>query len=338
MNVQLLIDAVVRHTTALIAQLATAGGVRAPLAHVANQVFLALTTELEAQGVSRKVSADMFGMALRAYQKKIQRLSESSTVRGRSLWEAVLEYLEQSSVVTRAEVLQRFRNDDGVLVRGVLHDLVENGLVSCSGTGGHAVFRKTTDEERAALARNGMGLEEFLWVLIYREGPVSSETLAKLCGVKERELDGPLARLRGEQRILQEQDRWSAREFCVPLGSEAGWEAAMLDHYQALVRTLCARLSRLGERSSLSDATGGSTYTMHVWPGHPHEEEVVGTLGRVRRDLAELRRRVVAYNAEHRVPHEYESVVFYAGQSVLDETYCSEDQRGASDDELSQRS
>ena len=34
--------------------------VRAPLAHVANQVFLDLANELEAQGVSRKVSADMF--------------------------------------------------------------------------------------------------------------------------------------------------------------------------------------------------------------------------------------------------------------------------------------
>jgi hypothetical protein len=338
MNVQLLIDAIVRQTTALIAQLATAGGVRAPLAHVANQVFLALTTELEAQGVSRKVSADMFGMALRAYQKKIQRLSESSTMRGRSLWEAVLEYLEQSSVVTRGDVLQRFRNDDGVLVRGVLHDLVENGLVSCSGTGSHAVFRKTTEEERAALARNGLGLEEFLWVLIYREGPVSTEGLAKLCGVKEQELQTPLARLQGERRIFQQQGQWSAREFCVPLGSEAGWEAAMLDHYEALVRTLCARLSRLGERSSLADATGGSTYTMHVWPGHPHEEEVVGTLGRVRGELAELRERVVAYNGEHQAPHEYRSVVFYAGQSVIEETYPSENQNGASDDGLSPRS
>jgi hypothetical protein len=36
MNAQVLIDGVVRHTTILIAQLATSGGVRAPLAHIAN--------------------------------------------------------------------------------------------------------------------------------------------------------------------------------------------------------------------------------------------------------------------------------------------------------------
>jgi hypothetical protein len=38
MRTHLLIDAIVRQTTVLIAQLATAGGFRAPLAHIAEQV------------------------------------------------------------------------------------------------------------------------------------------------------------------------------------------------------------------------------------------------------------------------------------------------------------
>ena len=82
MNVNVLIDSIVRQVTVLIAQLATSGGVRAPLAHVANQVFLDLANELESQGVSRKVSADMFGMALRAYIRKVRRLSESESYQG----------------------------------------------------------------------------------------------------------------------------------------------------------------------------------------------------------------------------------------------------------------
>src|ERR1041384_1380691 len=108
MSVQVLIDSIVRQVTVLIAQLATSGGIRAPLAHVANQVFLELANELEAQGVSRKVSADMFGMALRAYVRKVQRLSESSTERGRTLWEAVYGYLSQHRVVTRKELSERY--------------------------------------------------------------------------------------------------------------------------------------------------------------------------------------------------------------------------------------
>lgn len=47
MDTKLLIDAIVRQTTVLIAQLSTAAGIRAPLAHVADQVFVALAQEIE---------------------------------------------------------------------------------------------------------------------------------------------------------------------------------------------------------------------------------------------------------------------------------------------------
>ena len=119
MTIALLIQAVVRQTTILIAQLATSGHSRAPIAQVASQVFLELVKELERQGVSRKVSADMFGMGLRTYQRKIQRITESSTERGRSLWTALLDFVSSRESVTRAEVLLRFAGDDEALVRSV---------------------------------------------------------------------------------------------------------------------------------------------------------------------------------------------------------------------------
>ena len=72
MNAYLLINAVVQQTMVFIAQLATAGGVRAPLAHVAEQVFLDLTSELQNRGVKKKVIADMFGMALRTYHRRVR--------------------------------------------------------------------------------------------------------------------------------------------------------------------------------------------------------------------------------------------------------------------------
>jgi hypothetical protein len=40
MNVQVLIDSIVRQVTVLLAQLATSGGIHAPVAHLANQVLL----------------------------------------------------------------------------------------------------------------------------------------------------------------------------------------------------------------------------------------------------------------------------------------------------------
>jgi hypothetical protein len=325
-NVRLLIHGIVRQTTVLIAQLATAGGVRAPLAELANQIFLDLTAELEAQGVSRKVSADMFGMALRAYQKKIQRLSESSTVQGRSLWEAVLEHFEPDHVFSRGDVLQRFRNDDDALVRGVLHDLVETGLISCSGSGLDAVYRKTSQEERTLLVRNGRGLEEFLWLLVYREGPLSTDDLARTSGLKAEQLSVPIARLLSEGRVTELDGRWKAHGFVVALGAEAGWEAAMFDHYQALVRTLCARLRPLGEPSTSSQETGGSTFTMLVWDGHPLDAEVRSTLQRVRAELGALRNKVAAYNLNQPDRAKVRSVSFYAGQCVTEDSSEREEQ------------
>ena len=93
MDTKLLIDAIVQHKTVLIAQLSTAAGIRAPLARLADQVFLELSREIEAQGISRKVAADMFGLAIRTYQKKVQRLTESASEPNRTLWQAVLEHM-----------------------------------------------------------------------------------------------------------------------------------------------------------------------------------------------------------------------------------------------------
>lgn len=320
MNIQLLIDSVVRQTTVLIAQLATSGGVRAPLAHVANQVFLDLANELEAQGVSRKVSADMFGMALRAYVRKVSRLSESSTDRGRSLWEAVYDHLSKQGVVTREDVIQRFHQDEEALVRGVLRDLTESGLVFATGAGPRSVFRAASEEELGRMRQFTQGrIDELLWVIVYREGPIARSTLTKLVGSKAAEVDGALDRLVGAGRVQRDGDhadpRYRATGFVVAIGSESGWEAALLDHFHALVRTICQKL-RQGAESSAADTVGGSTYTFAVWPGHPRRDEVVGTLKRFREELTTLRTEVDAHNESHGVPGDYEQVVIYGGQSV----------------------
>jgi len=129
MNATLLIHAVVRQTMVLIAALATASGRRAPLASLADDVFAALAKELAQQGVGHKVIADMLGLGLRTYHRRAARLSESDTERGRSLWEAVLTHIRESGPILRAALLGRFHEDDGLVVRSVVRDLVESGLV-----------------------------------------------------------------------------------------------------------------------------------------------------------------------------------------------------------------
>ena len=248
---QLLIDAVVRQTTVLIAQLATSGGVRAPLAHVANQVFLELASELERQGVSRKVSADMFGLALRGYQRRIQRLTESTTERGRSLWEAVLAYVGSARVRTRSQILARFARDDDELVRGVLHDLSESGLLFCSGSGGGTVYRAATPDELGEMRdlSRAEGIDELAWVIVFREGPLSREALAQRLLPHAGDLDAVLSRLCAGSRLreatIDGQRRYESVSFYVPLGDSSGWAAAVFDHFQAVVTTLCTKLRQI---------------------------------------------------------------------------------------------
>jgi hypothetical protein len=323
MTVELLIHAIVRQTTILIAQLATSGGVRAPLAQIANQVFVDLVRELERQGVSRKVSADMFGLGLRTYRRKIQRLSESSTERGRSLWEIVLEHVREQGLAPRSEVLTRFARDDEAQVRAVLHDLCDSQLVFAAGSGANTTYRAASPEELAKLQlrRGPDGSDELLVSLMYREGPLAAPAIAARSQRDPAEIDAALSRLLASGRIERLEhngaELYRASALLIPLGASTGWEAAVFDHYKALVTTILGRLDK--ERTAVGDRVGGSTYTIDVWDGHPLAEEVFGALGRTRRALSELRERVQQQSEELERPEAYTRVVIYAGQCVMDE-------------------
>jgi hypothetical protein len=335
MNAQVLIDSIVRQITVLIAQLATSGGIRAPIAHVANQVFLDLARELEAQGVSRKVSADMFGMALRAYIRKVRRLSEAETERGRTLWQALLDFVRGEELVSRERVLDRFAADGELQITAVLHDLCDSGLLFCSGSGKHAVYRAASDEELNRLAQlaDDSGADELAWVLIYREGPLSDARLGELLRKKQADVDTLITRLLGDGRVQRTFDgQLTARDFVIALNASAGWEAAVFDHVQAVVQTVCQRLKHAADGTNPADV-GGSTYSFDIWPGHPLEGTAKAQLGELRSKLGALRERIDSYNRQHGLARDYEQVVTYVGQCVLERTYGVDVERDSGDEE-----
>jgi hypothetical protein len=318
-----LIQAIVRQTTVLIAQLATSGGWRGPLDQLGNQLVQDLATELERQGVSRKVNADMCGMGLRGYQQRIPRIIQSSTEHGHSLWEATLDYIRRRGITPRAEILRAFANEDEAVLRDVLNDLCDSHLLFQAGQGAQAVYRAVSDDELGALRRlrSGEGLDELVWAIVYREGPLTREELMQWTNIEGSELDGALERLVRSARIERTgQDtgsKYSATSLYVHLGSPLGWEAAIFDHYQAVVRTMVCRLREDRTAPSLADRVGGSTYTLDVWPGHPWEQRAHETLSRLRTALVELREQVEAFNAQHEIPEEYTQVVLYVGQCLI---------------------
>jgi DNA-binding Lrp family transcriptional regulator len=325
MTVDLLIHAIVRQTTILIAHLATSRGQRSPLASVANQVFLDLVGELERQRVSRKVSADMFGLGLRTYRRKIQRLNESATDRGRSLWEVVLEYLREHGSAKRVDLLTRFSVGDDAPVKAVLRDLCESQLVVATGRGASTTYRAVVGEELLTRqkGRGAEGLDELVLALLFREAPLSVEEIAHRARLEPERVEPILTRLAAEGRVERtERDglaRYQTRRLIVPLGATAGWEAAVFDHFKALVATIMCRLREESASPDLADTVGGSTYTVTVWPGHPMADEVLGTLKRIRTELSGMRDRVAKANRETAVPEEHTRVVIYVGQCLIGE-------------------
>jgi hypothetical protein len=322
MTLELLIHSILRKTAFLIAQLATAGGSRVPLERVPAEVFLELVKQLERQGVSRRVSADMFGLGLRTYQRKIQRVSESFPDREPSLWESVLQFIREKNLVSRHEVLRKFSREDELQVRGVLHELGDSRLIFSSGSGPGAVYRAASDAELGAF-RDGPsdGLEDLLWALVYQLGPVELDEILKYSGLSREDVEATLGRLESSGHVEKVSTNkgtvFSATSLLVELGATKGWEAAIFDHFSAMVATIAARLSDDHNGTSLSDQVGGSTFSFDVSDDHPLKNEVCSTLSRVRSMLSEQRRRVEEYNQHQELPDPYTRVTFYAGQSTL---------------------
>ncbi len=111
---------------------------------------------------------------------------------------------------------------------------------------------------------------------------------------------------------------FSSSELVIGLEEPAGWEGAVLDHFQALVNTICQKLA-LEPTARASDVIGGSTYTFVVWDGHPLEDKVLAYLKSFRQAQSELCRRVDAYNAERGIPQRHRRVVAYGGQCLTEE-------------------
>lgn len=325
METRHLIDAIVQQTTLLIAQLATSAGIRAPLAHIADQVFLDLANEIEQQGVSRKVVADMFGLALRSYQKKVNRLRASVTYQEQTLWQSVLQYVRDHGGATRKHVLAAFARDEDAHVIAVLNDLVSSGLVYSTGRGQHAAYGPTPDQHRQAMldAQSLDTLLHMLWLEIAARAPATrAELHARFEGQPEL-VDRALALLLSDGRV-QVRSAAGAESFettsvLIPVGSEAGWEAAVFDHFRSVCVAIAGKLRQRDGAGASPDLIGGTTLSFEIDAQHPDADEVRALLARCREHAFALWNRVEERNRERALSEATRSkVVFYFGQNVIE--------------------
>lgn len=325
MNVKLLVDAIVRQTTVLIAQLSTAAGVRAPLAHLADQVFLSLAREIEAQGVGKKVVADMFGIALRSYQRKTQRLGASPSNQGKTLFEAVLQYIHEHDGATRAAVLARFSSDGERETIGVLTDLVHSGLLHITGAGSDTLYGLTSEAERQRLTRevDHVALSDMAWGAVYRSPDISLNELAAQLNCEPTRLEAAIAALLEDGRVVEVQGtserRLRAATFQIPAEAERGWESAVFDHFQAVATAIASKLTQRGSAADQAGLLGGTTLRFELHGAHPHASEVMRLLQRTRNETMALWNLVSDYNDAHPAPNaDRFNLCFYFGQTVDD--------------------
>ena len=327
MNSRLLIDAIVRQSMVLIAQLSTVDGVRSPLSHVADEVFVNLVRELESQGVGKKVIADMFGMALRSYRQKVQRLSESVTTRGVTLWGAIHSYLTEHGSATRSEILKHFKYDEERMVRSILNDLVESGLVFRVGRGVDAAFRVATADELEDLGMIASSdasdtNQTLVWLQVCREGPIDELRLAELLPLDTAAIKDAIKQLVASDRIRvlasTTHPLYTTEQCLIPVGESAGWEASVIDHHRAVLTALAAKLVSGPHRSAAQDEVGGTTLSFDLWRGHPHEEEVRSLLADTRKRVIKLWDAVEGHNGMNANKVEY-NVTFYCGQYLKSE-------------------
>jgi hypothetical protein len=315
----------VRQTTVLIARLSTAEGVRSPLGHIADEIFSGLVNELNHQGVSNKVIADMFGMALRSYRQKVQRLGESTNSRETTLWSAVQTFLAEREWRTRGEVLERFKYDDEVSVRSILNDLVESGLAVRAGMRDDTRYRAVTEGELrdvGTASRNGAPdvLTALVWLQIYRGGPMTLAQLARHLPFSRSELALAAATLTADGRVSRQArsggEVFTAEQVSSPIGEAAGWEAAIVEHHGAVLNAIAAKLTSGRRRSATTDEVGGTTLTFALWPGHPKEGEVRQLVAQARAAALPLWEEVNASRTNEAQAGAYQ-VHFYFGHHVV---------------------
>jgi hypothetical protein len=321
MHIKMLIDSIMQQTTVLIGQLSTAAGVRAPLARIADQVFVDLARELESQGVGRRVAADMFGMALRSYQKKLRRLTASESSADRTLWSAVLEHVRQHQPVRKSDLLRRFGRDGEREVGSILADLVSSGLIYQTGRGLSALYRVTSEPDLRKLAGSDdpEALAPVVWSAVFdRPGTSESELVAQL-GAGSEVVARAVQLLIQEGRLRRDapsiEAPLHAEDLVVPVGATHGWEVAVHDHFRAVANAIASKLQQGTVQARGSDIVGGATLSFDIRAEHPYRARVLALLAETRERANALWNEVEAFNARNPVPEaERERSFFYFGQ------------------------
>ncbi len=321
-----LVERMVPLVAELFATLAARDPLRMRFADIANKTLLDMVGVLQSEGVSQEAVAASLGLTIGGFRARMRKLREVSDEMGarhgpRTLLERVFSEVaakeDAGRPATYDALTTQFRGIKEDSLRGVLHFLVTSGLLSVSGRGRSKEYR--------VVVRRGARTSRYTdtVVTLYREGPLSLDVLCARLGLGPTEAKQHIERLRSagflDESTIEGELRYRATDYHVPLGGAEGFEAALYDHFGAVIRAITKKV-RLGRlRASSNDLTGGSTFSFDLSPDDPLWEQVTSFLSeqRPRLDgwLSEARK-LAAARPSGGAPRQ--KITIYIGQLVED--------------------
>ncbi|HTU57742.1 MAG TPA: hypothetical protein VMF89_04895, partial [Polyangiales bacterium] len=209
-------------------------------------------------------------------------------------------------------------------VIAVLGDLVASGLLYATGRGKQAAYGATSRSDQEALMREQKRetLLHVVWLELAAPQGMTRRELAQRFPEHDALIDQTLRTLLADGRARVDTaegvERYRSANVLIPVGSEAGFATAVLDHFRAVCGALSNKLARIGAASSDDALIGGTTLSFELSQGHPFEQEVKGLLGRVRADIFALWHQVSAHNQQEPPDEDaLERIVFYVGQNFI---------------------
>lgn len=333
-KVQLDFSGLVERLVPAVAELFATLGAQDPLkmsfADLASKTVLDMVEVMQRDGISQEAIAATLGMSIGGFRTKLRKLRDVYRTQEsgngsmpKSLLEQVYAFIDQRADATADEkkevlyaaIAKHFSGIQQDTLRGVLKFLVTYGLLEVKGRGNQ---RRYHIASRRAVVDSGLAQVS---VLLFREGPMPLAQLCARTGLREAACEALLERLRDDGSLEEKQLRgvahYRVRDYHIPVGMRAGYEAALLDHLTTVFAAVCKKV-RLGRHeASLADLHGGTTFSFDVPVGHALEAELSGFLAQNRARMEDwLRRAKEAERADPEAPRR--RITIYTGQMVED--------------------
>ena len=324
-----LVERLVPQVAELFATLATRDPLRMYFADIAGKTVLDIVEVLRSDGISQEAIAASLGLTMGGFRARLRKLRElyretpgnggAAARPPRTLLETVYAFVDDrgdtGGAVTYRQLTDRFRTLKADTLKGVLHFLVSYGLLSVTGRGAARRYRVVHQPPSAAIGPAHAS------VLLFHEGPLTLAQLAQRLGETESACEALLAPLRATGHLVVGADvageaTYRVCDYHIPIGTAAGYEAALWDHVSAVLRAVCKKV-RLGRHSaSMGDVLGGTTFAFDVAVGSELEAEIAGFLARSRAQMEDWLARARAGEAEPAAARR--RITIYTGQMVED--------------------